>query len=112
MPGALSCARLLSLVLMGALAVDGVAQSIHDAAKHLGSDRDIDLEHCQLREVAWHKAGLSYNLARPLNGLALLDQSVGAEQHNTDLAGLEVHAHALDAGGEPGDVSWVTDAWS
>ena len=43
----------------------------------------------------------TYNLASTLDGLALTDKSVGTEEHNTDLAGLEVHAHALDAGGEP-----------
>lgn len=44
----------------------------------------------------------TYNLAGTLDGLALLDETIGTEKHNTDLAGLEVHAHALDAGGEPG----------
>lgn len=43
----------------------------------------------------------TYNLASTLDGLALTDKSVGTEEHNTDLAGLEVHAHALDTGGEP-----------
>lgn len=43
----------------------------------------------------------TYNLAGTLDGLALLDLSVGTEKHNTDLAGFQVHAHALDAGGEP-----------
>jgi len=43
----------------------------------------------------------AYDLAGTLDGLAFLDQSVGTEEHNTDLAGFEVHAHALDTGGEP-----------
>lgn len=43
----------------------------------------------------------TYNLASTLDGLALTDKSVGTEEHDTDLAGLEVHAHALDTGGEP-----------
>ena len=43
----------------------------------------------------------THNLSSTLDGLTLLDQSVGTEKHNTDLAGFEVHAHALDAGGEP-----------
>lgn len=48
----------------------------------------------------------TYDLTGTLDGLALLDQSVGTEKHNTDLAGFEVHAHALDARGEPdADVS-------
>lgn len=44
---------------------------------------------------------MTYNLAGTLDGLTLLDETVGTEEHNTDLAGLEVHAHALDTGGEP-----------
>lgn len=43
----------------------------------------------------------TYNLASTLDGLALTDKSVGTEEHDTDLTGLEVHAHALDTGGEP-----------
>lgn len=43
----------------------------------------------------------TYNLAGTLDRLTLLDESVGTEKYNTDLAGLEVHAHALDTGGEP-----------
>ena len=44
---------------------------------------------------------ITYNLTGTLDGLTLLDETIGTEEHNTDLAGLEVHAHALDAGGEP-----------
>lgn len=47
------------------------------------------------------RQGLTYNLAGTLDGLTLLDETVGTEEHNTDLAGLEVHAHTLDTGGEP-----------
>lgn len=43
----------------------------------------------------------AYDFTGPLDRLALLDQSVGTEQHDTDLAGFQVHAHALDAGCEP-----------
>ena len=43
------------------------------------------------------------NLACALDGLSLLDQTVRTEKHNTDLAGFQVHAHALDTGGEPGE---------
>ena len=38
----------------------------------------------------------TYNLSGTLDSLALLDESVGTEKHDTDLAGFEVHAHALD----------------
>lgn len=50
---------------------------------------------------------VTYNLTGTLDGLTLLDETVGTEKHNTDLAGLEVHAHTLDTGGEP--VSIVSD---
>lgn len=43
----------------------------------------------------------THNLSGTLDGLALLDETVRAEKHDTDLAGLEVHAHALDARREP-----------
>lgn len=49
----------------------------------------------------WIQGGSTYNLAGTLDGLTLLDETVGTEQHDTDLAGLEVHAHTLDTGGEP-----------
>ena len=39
----------------------------------------------------------THDLSSTLNSLAFLDQSVGAEEHNTDLTSFEVHAHALDA---------------
>jgi hypothetical protein len=44
---------------------------------------------------------ITYNLTGTLDGLTLLDETIGTEQHNTDLTGLEVHAHSLDTGGEP-----------
>lgn len=43
----------------------------------------------------------THNLSGPLDDLTFPDQLIGTEKHNTDLAGLEVHAHALDTGGEP-----------
>lgn len=49
----------------------------------------------------WIPGVSTYNLAGTLDGLTLLDETVGTEQHDTDLAGLEVHAHTLDTGGEP-----------
>jgi hypothetical protein len=50
---------------------------------------------CVKREVETH------DLAGTLDSLAFLNQSVGTEEHDTDLSGLEVHAHALDARCEP-----------
>ena len=44
---------------------------------------------------------VTYNLSSTLDGLAFLDQSIGTEQHNTDLTGFQVHAHALDTRGKP-----------
>ncbi len=43
----------------------------------------------------------THNFTGTLDSLTLLDETIGTEQDNTDLAGLEVHAHALDAGSEP-----------
>jgi hypothetical protein len=43
---------------------------------------------------------LSHNLACSLDGLAFLDSTIRTEEHNTDLTGFQVHAHALDAGSE------------
>lgn len=68
--------------LDGALAIDGVAESVDDTAEKLHTDGNID------------------NLSGTLDGLTLLDETVRTEQDDTDLAGLEVHAHALDTGGE------------
>lgn len=42
----------------------------------------------------------SHNLASTLDGLTLSDLTIGTEKHNTDMAGFQVHAHALDTGGE------------
>jgi hypothetical protein len=44
---------------------------------------------------------MTYNLSGTLDNLTLLDETVGTEKHNTDLAGFEIHAHSLDARGEP-----------
>jgi hypothetical protein len=66
----------------GALAINGVAESIDDTAEKLRADGDID------------------NLSGTLDNLTLLDETVGTEKHNTDLAGFEIHAHSLDARGE------------
>lgn len=43
----------------------------------------------------------THNLSGTLDGLSLLDQTIGTEEHNTDLSSLQVHAHTLDTGCEP-----------
>jgi len=48
-----------------------------------------------------HGKNRTYNLSGTLDGLAFLDQSVRTEKHHTNLAGFQVHAHALDTRGEP-----------
>jgi hypothetical protein len=53
----------------------------------------------------------TYNFTGTLDCLALTDQTIGTEKHNTDLAGLEVHAHALDARGEPVPLSVHQSKW-
>lgn len=50
--------------------------------------------------MQWRRE-ITYNLTGTLDGLTLLDQTVGTEQDNTNLASFQVHAHALDARGEP-----------
>lgn len=82
--GGLELGTTLLLAVDGTLAIDGVTEGIDDTAEKLGTDGDID------------------NFAGTLDGLTLLDETIGTEKHNTDLAGLEVHAHTLDTGGEPG----------
>jgi hypothetical protein len=41
-----------------------------------------------------------YNLTSTLDSFSFLDQSIRTEKHNTNLASFQVHAHALDTGGE------------
>jgi hypothetical protein len=44
---------------------------------------------------------VTYDLAGSADSLALLDETIGTEKHDTDLASFQVHAHTLDTGGEP-----------
>jgi hypothetical protein len=87
--------------LEGTLAIDGVTQGIDDTAEKSLTDGDVDLEPLADSSRAIVLAA-THNLSGTLDGLALLDETVRTEKHDTDLAGLEVHAHALDTGGEPG----------
>ena len=83
------CFKLRAATLLGgdwALAVNGVTESVNDTSKKSLANWYVN------------------NLACALDGLSLLDQTVRTEEHNTDLASFQVHAHALDAGGEPGQV--------
>ena len=66
--------RLLGLDL--ALAVERPAERVDDAAQQLLADRDLE------------------QLARPLDGVALLDLVPVAEQHGADVVGLEVQREA------------------
>jgi hypothetical protein len=68
--------------LDGSLAINGVSKSINDTTEHFNSDWNID------------------NLSGTLDGLSLLDQTIGTEEHNTNLSSFQVHAHSLDTGGE------------
>lgn len=43
----------------------------------------------------------TYNLSGTLDGLTLLDETVGTEKHDTDLSSFQVHAHSLDTRSEP-----------
>ena len=91
----------LLLGVEGTLAVDGVAESIDDTAEQLRADGNIDLGRSVCYGSKQQLMLSTHNFAGTLDGLALLDETVRTEKHDTDLAGLEVHAHALDAGGEP-----------
>ena len=84
-----------------ALSVDWISKSVDDTTEHSFADWNIDLS-CVL-DMFRHVFGVgeTHNLSSTLDGLAFLDQSIGTEQHNTDLTGFEVHAHALDARCEP-----------
>lgn len=70
------------LSLDGSLTIDGVTEGIDDSTEKGGSDGDVD------------------NGTGSLDGLTLLDESIRTEQHNTDLAGLQVKGHTLDTGSE------------
>jgi hypothetical protein len=42
----------------------------------------------------------THNFSGTLDSLAFLDQTIGTEEHNTNLASFQVHTHALDTRGE------------
>merc|ERR1711884_273211 len=66
----------------GTLAVDGVSKSVNDPAKALHADGDVD-------------DGTS-----PLDDIALLDELVVTKDYNTNVVGLQVEGHALQARAE------------
>lgn len=59
------------------LAVNGVAESIHDAAKERVANRDV------------------YNGAGTLDNIAFADKPVITKNDNTNVVGLKVKSHAL-----------------
>lgn len=59
------------------LAIDGVSQSIHNAAEQLLSDRNVHDSSCS-----------------PDN-ITLLDEFVVTEHHNTNVISLQVQRHSL-----------------
>jgi len=68
--------------LNGSLAIDGVTEGIDDTTKHGRADGNVD------------------NGTSTLDSLTFLDESVGTEQDDTDLASLQVKSHTLDTGRE------------
>ena len=79
MPGALTSTRRRSLGLDRPLAVDGIAERVDHAAEQALADRHV------------------HDGARALDGLALLDLAVVAEDHDADIVGLEIERHAAHA---------------
>ncbi len=65
-----------------ALAVDRVAEAVDHAAEQALADRNV------------------HDRAGAADGVAFLDVAVGAEDHDTDIVGLEVQRHAAHAAGE------------
>src|SRR5690606_38573784 len=65
-----------------ALAVDRVAQAVHDAAQQALAHRNVD------------------DGAGALDGVAFLDLAVRSEDHDADIVGFQVQRHALHAVGE------------
>jgi hypothetical protein len=68
--------------LNGTLAINGITEGIDDTTKHGRTDGNVD------------------NRTSTLDSLTFLDESVGTEQDDTDLASLQVKSHALDTGRE------------
>jgi hypothetical protein len=97
--GSLELSTALLGGLDGTLSVDGVAEGVDNTSQEGLADGNVDL--LLLAFCNGNCTATTYNLSGTLDGLALLDQTIGTEQHNTDLAGFQVHAHALDTGGEP-----------
>lgn len=68
--------------LNGALAVDGVTESVDNTAKEAGTDGNVD------------------NLASTLDGVALLDETIVTKDGNTNVVGFQVETHATNTRGE------------
>merc|ERR1719211_727212 len=66
----------------GTLPIDGVAESVNNAAEDLVTHGDI------------------HNSSGPLDNISLLDELVITEHHNTNIVGLQVERHALQSGAE------------
>ena len=79
MPGALTSTRARVSALIGPLAVDRIAERVDDAAEQPLADRNLD------------------DGARALDGLALHDLAVAAEDHDADIVAFEVERHAAHA---------------
>src|SRR3546814_3828626 len=69
-------------ILDRALAIDGIAKTVDNAAQQTLAD--------------WHV----HDGAGALDGVAFLDLAVGAEDHDADIVGFKIEGHALHAIGE------------
>ena len=82
MPGALTSTRERVQLSSEALAVDGLAEAVDDAAEELLADGDVD------------------DGAGALDGVALEDVAIVSEDDDTDVVVLKVEGHAAEAAGE------------
>ena len=82
MPGAFTSTRFLTSNLDRTFAVDRIAEAVDDASEKPLADRNF------------------HDGARPLDGVALFNGPVLAENNDADIVGFEVQRHAADAAWE------------
>ena len=84
----------------GTLAIDGVAEGINDPAETLHADGDVDDGTGPLHNIALDRELVNDFVLYCKTGTDLLDELVVTEDDNTNVVGLQVEGHALQAGAE------------